>query len=59
MVTDRSGGWGALGAQIWLVARVLYVPAYLVQIPFVRSLIWFVSLLALGAMLLRLFGWLS
>jgi uncharacterized MAPEG superfamily protein len=53
-VTGRSGGWGALGAQIWLVTRVLYVPAYLVHFPFVRSVLWFVSLLALLAMLARL-----
>jgi uncharacterized MAPEG superfamily protein len=58
-LTGRSGGWGALGAQIWLAARIVYVPAYLVQIPLARSLVWFVSLLALGAMLLQLFGGLS
>jgi uncharacterized MAPEG superfamily protein len=55
-VTGRSGGWGALGAEIWLVMRLLYVPAYLVHFPFVRSLLWFVSVLALLAMLARLFN---
>lgn len=58
-VTGRTGGWGALGAQIWLAARVVYVPLYLAPIPFARSLAWLVALLALVAMLLRLFGWLS
>jgi len=53
-VTGRSGGWGALGAEIWLVTRVLYVPAYLVHFPFVRSVLWLVSILALLAMLARL-----
>ena len=41
-------------ARLWLAARLLYVPAYLVHIPFVRSLLWFVSMLALLAMLARL-----
>ncbi|KIZ46204.1 MULTISPECIES: MAPEG family protein [Rhodopseudomonas] len=54
VVTGRGGGWGALGAEIWLLARIVYVPLYLVQIPFARSLAWFVSLLALIAMLIRL-----
>jgi len=54
VVTGRSGGWGALGAEIWLAARVVFVPLYLIQIPFARSLAWFVSLLALIAMLVRL-----
>lgn len=33
-----------LGAQIYLWARVLYVPAYLLGLPFVRTLIWAASL---------------
>ncbi|HWA91388.1 MAG TPA: MAPEG family protein [Rhizomicrobium sp.] len=33
-----------LGAQIYLWARVLYVPAYVFGIPFVRTLIWAASL---------------
>ncbi|ABD85762.1 MAPEG family protein [Rhodopseudomonas palustris] len=53
-VTGRSGGWGALGAEIWLAMRILYVPAYLIHFPFARSLLWFASLLALLAMLARL-----
>ncbi|NVN85829.1 MAG: MAPEG family protein [Rhodopseudomonas sp.] len=53
-VTGRTGGWGALGAEIWLVARILYVPAYLIHFPFARTFVWFVSLLALIAMLVRL-----
>ena len=55
VVTGRNGGIGALGAEAWIVTRILYVPLYLVQIPFARSLIWFVSIIALVAMLVRLF----
>ncbi|HEV7601276.1 MAG TPA: MAPEG family protein [Bradyrhizobium sp.] len=54
-VTGRNGGYGALGAEVWVVARVLYVPLYLFHIPFVRSAAWFVSIFALLAMLIRLF----
>ena len=55
VVTGRNGGYGALGAQVWIVARILYVPLYLFHIPFARSLAWFVSIFALVAMLIRLF----
>jgi uncharacterized MAPEG superfamily protein len=55
VVTGRNGGLGALGAEAWVVTRLLYVPLYFIQIPFARSLVWFVSIFALGAMLVRLF----
>jgi uncharacterized MAPEG superfamily protein len=55
VITGRNGGLGALGAQVWMVMRILYVPLYLVQIPFARSVVWFVSIFALVAMLVRLF----
>jgi uncharacterized MAPEG superfamily protein len=55
VVTGRTGGIGALGAQVWVVARVLYVPLYFIQIPFARTLVWFVSVFALVAMTMRLF----
>ena len=55
VVTGRNGGLGALGAEVWIVARILYVPLYLFHIPFARSLAWFVSMFALVAMLIRLF----
>jgi uncharacterized MAPEG superfamily protein len=36
-----------LGAQIYIWARVLYVPAYLFGIPFVRTLVWAASLVGI------------
>lgn len=53
-VTGKTGGYAATAAVIWLVARVLYAPLYIIEIPFARSLVWFVALLALIAMLIRL-----
>ena len=55
VVTGRTGGLGALGAQAWVVLRVLYVPLYFIQIPLARSLVWFAAFVALVAMLVRLF----
>jgi uncharacterized MAPEG superfamily protein len=55
VVTGRNGGLGALGAEVWIVARILYMPLYLIQIPLARSLVWFVSIFALVAMLVQLF----
>ena len=40
-----------LGAQLFLAARVLYVPAYLSGVPGLRSAIWLASWVGLGLML--------
>jgi len=37
---NKSTEHSRLGAQIYLYARILYVPAYVLAIPFVRTLIW-------------------
>jgi uncharacterized MAPEG superfamily protein len=55
VVTGRTGGLGVLGAQVWVAMRILFVPLYFIQIPYLRSLVWFVSIFALVAMLVRLF----
>lgn len=33
--------------QIWLAARILYVPGYIIDIPYTRTIIWLVSLWSL------------
>lgn len=48
-------GWGLLGAWIWLIARIVYIPLYLAGIPYIRSLVWLVSLLGLLIMMVGLF----
>jgi len=55
VMTGRNGGLGATAAEVWVAARILYVLLYFVQIPYLRSLVWFVSIFALVAMLVRLF----
>jgi uncharacterized MAPEG superfamily protein len=41
---DKTNHASVLGAQIYLWARVLYIPAYVFAIPFLRTLIWVASL---------------
>lgn len=38
-------------AVVWLVARVLYLPAYVFHVPLLRAAIWAVALAALGVIL--------
>ncbi|ODT82778.1 MAG: hypothetical protein ABS76_06905 [Pelagibacterium sp. SCN 64-44] len=50
VATELSGRSDALtqwGAQIWFWARWAYLPAYFVDIPFLRSAIWTVSAIGL------------
>ena len=53
-VTGKTGGMAAAGAAIWLVARILYVIIYAAGVPVVRTLVWFVSIVGLAMMLIRL-----
>jgi uncharacterized MAPEG superfamily protein len=41
---DKTNHFSVLGAQIYLWARLLYIPAYVFAIPFLRTLIWLASL---------------
>jgi uncharacterized MAPEG superfamily protein len=45
----------ALGAQLYFWGRVVYVPLYALGIPYVRTLVWTVSLIGLVMVLLGLF----
>jgi uncharacterized MAPEG superfamily protein len=47
-VAGRETSQTALGAQIYLGARVLYVPLYAFGVPMLRSLVWIVSIAGLG-----------
>jgi uncharacterized MAPEG superfamily protein len=57
MVTQRTGGPGALGATLWILARIVYIPVYVFGIIYVRTLVWTVSIVGLVMMLSRLVGW--
>lgn len=47
---DRAGGWVALGAAVFFVARVVYVPAYASGHARLRSLVWGIGHAGLGMM---------
>ena len=46
MAGDPSG-IALIGAWIWLVCRIIYIPLYLMGIPYVRSLVWVGSMIGL------------
>lgn len=46
-IAGDPGGWGLIGAWLWLVARLVYIPLYLAGVPYIRSLIWLGSLAGL------------
>src|SRR6218665_1530133 len=53
-MTGDPGGWGLIGAWIWLICRLIYIPLYLTGVPYVRSLAWVGSLVGLLIMVSRL-----
>jgi uncharacterized MAPEG superfamily protein len=53
IATQRPGGWGP---TIWIVARIIYLPLYLFDIVYARTIVWAISLIALLMMLARLAG---
>ena len=54
VVTGKTGGIGATGAWLYLIARVVYVVLYASGIPVVRTLVWVASIIGLVLMLVRL-----
>jgi uncharacterized MAPEG superfamily protein len=53
-VAGRDDAHTALGAWLYLSARVVYVPLYVAGVPYVRSLVWVVSLAGILLVLGRL-----
>jgi uncharacterized MAPEG superfamily protein len=49
-----TGHGGGLGATVWLIARILYLPAYLFGVTYVRTGLWGISIIGLLMMLARL-----
>lgn len=53
-ISGRTGGNGTLGAWIWFVARLVYLPLYLLGVPWLRTLAYGASFAGLILMLTRL-----
>ncbi len=56
-VRNQQGPATVLGAQLYFWARVVYLPLYAAGIPYVRSLVWLVSVAGIGIILLAAIGW--
>jgi len=54
IATHQTGGWGA---AIWIVARIVYLPLYVMGVKMFRSASWVISILGLLMMLERLAGY--
>ncbi len=52
-----TGNTGGLGATVWLLGRIAYLPVYLAGIAYVRTAAWAVSVVGLLMMLARLAGY--
>ena len=48
---------GGIWPTVWIVARIVYLPLYLFNVTYMRSLVWGVSIVAILGMLVRLAGW--
>ncbi len=44
VATGRDGYLPELGAQLYFWSRAAYLPAYILGVPVIRSLLWFVSI---------------
>ena len=53
IATQHTGG---LGATLWILARIVHFPIYLLGIPYLRTAAWAVSIIGLLMMLGRLAG---
>lgn len=51
-LTSRGGLWVTWGVALYLAGRVLYLPAYIAGVPWLRTIIWQVSMIGIVAMLI-------
>ncbi|WP_114238432.1 MAPEG family protein [Dyella sp. C9] len=52
---QRCSAGSALGVQLYVWARVAYLPIYTIGIPYVRTLVWLVSVVGIVMVLRALF----
>jgi len=51
VMSGQASEWGAVGAILWFVARIVYLPLYAFGVPYVRSVVWLASVVGLLIML--------
>ena len=49
-----TGHAGGIGATIWIFARILYLPVYVMGVEYLRTALWAIALIGLLMMLARL-----
>jgi uncharacterized MAPEG superfamily protein len=54
VVAEKTNGQTLLGAQLFLWARVAYAVIYVAGIPWLRTAVWFVSIVGLAMIFLQL-----
>ena len=54
IVPDADAAQGLLGAQLFVIARALYLPLYVFAVPYVRSGMWTLGFVGLVMMVLSL-----
>ena len=52
-----TGHTGGIGATIWIIARIIYLPMYMLGIKYLRTACWLVGVVGLLMMLARLAGY--
>ncbi len=52
---QRHDGMTVLGAELYFWARLIYVPVYAAGIPYLRTLVWAVSIVGIVLLLVALF----
>ena len=57
IATQHTGGIGAIGATIWIIARIIYLPIYMMGVKYVRTACWLVGVVGVFMMLGRLAGY--
>lgn len=43
-IAQKSDAWSAMGAQVYFWARLVYLPVYVIGIPYFRTAVWAASL---------------
>ncbi|MEM6532776.1 MAG: MAPEG family protein [Myxococcota bacterium] len=54
-IHGTATGLASNGAQVFIGARILYVPVYVLAFPGLRTMVWTVSVVGLGMMTVALF----
>ena len=50
-LAQLTNRWTAIGALVWIAARIVYLPLYALGIPYLRSAAWLASLVGIALVL--------